>query len=112
MLNLLLSPGRRTKHPRPVARGFFLVFLVGWVCLLSSFAAVGANFSVLVDRDAITLGESFTLSLKFEGGEPSNVPVLPNIPNLAYNGPSRSEEQFFSIENGTTQSSSHITYSY
>jgi len=67
-----------------------------------------AMFTASLDRDTISLGESASLALKFEGGTPQNVPSLQNVPNLqvAYNGSS----QEFTVVNG--QSSSSVTYNY
>jgi hypothetical protein len=44
-------------------------------------AASAATFTASLDRDAITLGDSATLSLTFEGAQPRNVPT-PNVPGL------------------------------
>jgi hypothetical protein len=67
-----------------------------------------ATFTSSLDRDTIALGESAALALKFEGGNPENVPSLQSIPNLqiAYNGAS----QEFTVVNG--QSSSSVTYNF
>lgn len=71
-------------------------------------AALGASFTVALDRDTITLGEEATLSLKFEGVQPDKPEGLPRIPGLQfqYVGPSSS----FSFINGQTSSS--VTYNY
>jgi hypothetical protein len=67
-----------------------------------------ATFTANLDRNPITLGESATLSLTFEGGTPAQDPTLPAIPNLqiTYIGPSSR----FSVING--QVSSSVTYNY
>lgn len=67
-----------------------------------------ADFTALLDRDSLTLGEQATLSLKFNGVQPQNAPALPAVPGLRfqYVGPSSS----FSFINGQTSSS--ITYNY
>ncbi len=44
-------------------------------------AAWAASFTASLDRDTLTLGESATLSLAFEGGSPGRVPA-PNVPGL------------------------------
>jgi hypothetical protein len=44
-------------------------------------AAWAASFTASLDRDALTLGESATLSLAFEGGSPGRVPA-PSVPGL------------------------------
>ena len=50
-----------------------------------------ASFTASLDRDTITLGEQATLSLKFDGVQPQNVPALPAVPGLQfqYVGPSQ-----------------------
>src|SRR5271167_3156718 len=53
--------------------------------LLAAQAAVtlrAATFTATLDRDTISVGESATLSLKFEGGEPDAIPSPPAIENL------------------------------
>lgn len=52
-------------------------------------AVQAANFTASLDRTTITLGETATLSLTFEGGGPQSPPAIPAIPNLqiAYVGP-------------------------
>ncbi len=44
-------------------------------------AAWAAAFTASLDRDTLTLGESATLSLAFEGGSPGRVPA-PSVPGL------------------------------
>jgi len=41
-----------------------------------------ASFTATIDRDTVTVGDTATLSLKFEGGDPRSIPDLPAIPNL------------------------------
>jgi len=63
------------------ARLFAPVAAVLAVCLFFPFAACAANFTARLDRDTIMLGETATLSLTFEGGQPGNVPA-PQVPGL------------------------------
>lgn len=85
-----------------------------WIRLALVFIALAAlplratTFTVTLDHDTILLGDSATLSLKFEGGQPQGTPQLPQIPGLqiTYIGPSSS----FSFVNGQTSSS--ITHNY
>jgi hypothetical protein len=65
-----------------------------------------ARFTASLDHEMITLGESATLSLTFEGGAPKAVPAVPAIAGLQINyaGPSSQ----FSIING--QVSSIVTH--
>jgi hypothetical protein len=87
-------------------------FSRGWIVLLAACLVAmdgrAASFTASLDRDAITLGEQATLSLKFDGVQPQNAPALPAVPGLQfrYVGPSSS----FSFINGQTSSS--ITYNY
>ncbi|MCU0785892.1 MAG: BatD family protein [Verrucomicrobia bacterium] len=67
-----------------------------------------AKFSASLDRSTITLGESASLSLTFDGASPNDVPALPAIANLQINyiGPSSQ----FSFVNGQTSSS--VTHNF
>jgi hypothetical protein len=78
------------------------------VLVLYAGAVFAASFTASLDRDAITLGENVTLSLKFDGVQPSDAPAIPDIAGLQfqYIGPSSS----FTFINGQTSSS--ITYNY
>jgi hypothetical protein len=49
-------------------------FMLAAAALFSS-AAGAASFTASLDRDTMTLGESATLSLAFEGGQPGNVRI-------------------------------------
>jgi hypothetical protein len=69
-------PGRSQQWLRSVLP--LLALLFG--CLPQPLLA--ATFTATLDRDTISLGESATLSLKFEGGEPKQIPSLPAIANL------------------------------
>jgi hypothetical protein len=75
---------------------------------LAGGVALAASFTASLDRDAITLGEQATLSLKFDGVQPQDAPGIPGVAGLQfqYVGPSSS----FSFINGQTSSS--ITYNY
>jgi len=56
-----------------------------WLVLIASAlvpcALLAASFSASLDRETMTLGESATLSLTFEGGDPSNV-TTESVPGL------------------------------
>src|SRR6185369_8195400 len=85
-----------------------------WIRLLFVLVALAASplrattFTVAIDHDTILLGDSATLSLKFEDGQPQGTPQLPEIPGLqiSYIGPANS----FSFINGHTSSS--VTHNY
>jgi hypothetical protein len=55
------------------------------------------NFTAALDRDTITLGESATLTLTFEGGQPSSI-SQPSVPNLQFSD--RGSSQNISFVNG------------
>src|SRR5271165_1482820 len=82
MLNVsqLSAPGM------PILRRFFtlvtLASLAGLLCLALCFGAKAASFTASLDRDTLTLGESATLTLSFEGGSPADVPVPPSDDNI------------------------------
>lgn len=80
-----------------------LVVLLAW---LVPAVLRAASLTASLDRSSISLGESATLSITFEGGSPENVPTPPTIPNLeiSYVGPSSQ----FSFING--QVSSTVTH--
>jgi BatD DUF11 like domain len=87
----------------PVAAGVCFLLLCPAVSPASA-----ATFTASLDNDTITLGQSTTLSLTFEGGSPPNAPALPDIPGLqiTYVGPSSQ----FSFING--QTSSTVTHHF
>ena len=70
--------------------------------------AHAATFTASLDRDTITLGESATLSLTFEGGTPDNIPMPSGIANLQVTEGGTSTQ--FQFVNG--QSSSTVTHSF
>jgi hypothetical protein len=75
------------------------VLLLGW----APAALRAASFTATLDRETVTVGETATLSLKFEGGEPKAIPGLPQLPNLqvANSGTSRA----MSFDNGQVSAS-------
>ena len=60
----------------PIAAGFCLFLF--WAVVTPARAA---SFTASLDNDTLTLGQSATLSLTFEGGSPQNVPT-PSVPGL------------------------------
>jgi hypothetical protein len=87
----------------PVAAAFCLL-LLGLVVT----PVYAASFTASLDINTLTLGQSATLSLTFEGGQPRNTPALPDIPGLqiSYVGPSSQ----FSFING--QTSTTVTHHF
>jgi hypothetical protein len=81
-----------------------------WLALLLCGPAFAgdAKFSAALDRDSIVLGETVTLSLRFENGQPGGLPGIPSVPGLQVAGAvSSSTEQ--RIEGGAMTSTT--TYS-
>jgi len=90
-------------------RNFFLPLALLCLAAISHpDVAFGVTFTASLDRDTITLGESASLSLKFEGASPGDVPVVPSVTGLRidYIGPSSQ----FSFVNGQTSSS--VTHNF
>jgi hypothetical protein len=87
----------------PVAAGICLILV--WLGVAPSRAA---NFAASLDNDTITLGQSATLSLTFEGGQPKNVPT-PDVPGLQIVNTGNSQN--FSILNNQMSSTVTVTFS-
>src|SRR6266581_7195956 len=70
-----------TGHPgAPLRRlATAILAILPWFLPLPLSAA---SFTATLDRETVAVGESATLSLSFEGGEPKSIPVPPAIPNL------------------------------
>jgi len=62
-----------------------------------------ASFTATLDRDTTRVGESVTLSLKFEEGSPKAAPTLPPLPNLNVTSVGQSSQ--VSFVNGQTTAS-------
>jgi hypothetical protein len=77
-LNNSIRPNGVLQNAGP--RHFAVTGLLA-ACLLFSFATFGASFTASLDRSTIMMGETATLSLTFEGGQPGNVPT-PQVPGL------------------------------
>ncbi len=87
----------------PVAAGFCLLLL--W---LAPAPARAANFTASLDNDTLTLGQSATLSLTFEGGQPKNVPT-PSVPGLQFSQAGTSQN--VSWVNGAMTSTVTVAFS-
>jgi tetratricopeptide (TPR) repeat protein len=67
--------------------------VLGLLCfLLPLLASAAPKFEASLDRDTISLGETVTLSLTFEGGNPRNQPTAPPIPNVEYGSTGTSQQ--------------------
>jgi BatD DUF11 like domain len=82
--------------------------LAAALCLLISFAAGAANFTASLDRDTIAMGETATLTMTFEGGQPGSVPT-PEVPGLDFASTGNSSS--FSWSNGQMTSDVTVTFS-
>jgi hypothetical protein len=76
--------------------------------VLISFAASAANFTASLDRDSIAMGETATLTMTFEGGQPQSVPSL-NVPGLDFASSGNSSS--FVWNNGRMTSAVTVTFS-
>src|SRR5438874_10721442 len=101
--------GNNSKQGRArrstVLTGAFICALALWV-QTSLSAAPGLTASL--DRNVISLGESVTLTLVFEGVNPGGAPSLSAIPGITVAGTGQSSE--FTIVNGQAQSKLSFTY--
>lgn len=83
-----------------------------WMLLLAGMmihgAAWAASFTASLDRDTITLGETATLSLAFEGAQPRNVPS-PQVSGLQFTQAGTSQN--VSIVNGAMSATVTVTFS-
>jgi hypothetical protein len=70
--------------------------------------ADAASFTASLDRDTITLGESATLSLAFEGGQSKNIPT-PGVPGLQITQTGTSQN--VSFINGAMSSTVTVSFS-
>ena len=87
----------------PVAAGFCLVLL--WLAVAPARAA---SFTASLDNDTLTLGQSTTLSLTFEGGQPKNVPT-PGVSGLQISQAGTSQN--VSWVNGAMSSTATVAFS-
>src|SRR5437660_2256280 len=99
------NPGRGTAQGWALLTRAFLCVL-GSCLQISLSAAPGLTGSL--DRNVISLGESVTLTLVFEGLNPGGAPTLPPIPGITVGGTGQSSE--FTIVNGQAESKLVFTY--
>ncbi len=89
----------------PVAAGFCLLLL--WLAVAPARAA---SFTASLDNDTLTLGQSATLTLTFEGGSPKNITV-PTVPGLQINSSQNFSYSFSGGFGVTGNSTISISYS-
>jgi hypothetical protein len=106
-----LAPGRFTgQHLQKTVmrRLLTLTNLVVGLAWLAQTSLVAATFTATLDRETIIVGDTATLTLKVEGGEPQGMPALPAIPNLQIAGQGTSRN--INIVNGQQSSSVSQTF--
>ena len=84
-----------------------LLGIVGCLFLFST-CTHAVTFSAALDRNAIRVGEQAVLTLRFDGGQPSGVPRLPDVPNLQIQFAGQSQQ--LSIVNGQRTASLLLNY--
>ena len=67
-----------------------------------------ATFSATLDRNVIRVGEQAVLTLRFDGGQPSGVPRLPDVPNLQIQFAGQSQQ--IALNNGQRTVSLLLNY--
>jgi hypothetical protein len=78
--------------------------------LLAAVAWVrAASFTASLDRDTLTLGETATLSLEFDGGQPTKLTSL-DVPGLQFGTPNRSFSQNIDLNSGQANTKLVLTY--
>jgi len=83
-----------------------ILFLLA-AAMLFSGAAMAASFTASLDRDVVTVGESVTLSLAFEGAQPRTIP-MPSVPGLQITQAGTS--QFVNVVNGAMTATVTVTF--
>ncbi len=69
-----------TALPRWRSRRWLMPLLLAWLGMMAT--GFGASFTATLDRETVEVGESATLTLNFEGGQPNAIPSPPNLPSL------------------------------
>src|SRR3954447_16846242 len=91
------------RSPQGPRRGLFCTLFTSLLLCFVASSLFGATFTATLDRDTITVGDTATLTLKFEGGDPKAVPMPPEIPNLQIGDAGNGRN--ITIINGETSSS-------
>src|ERR1043165_2617159 len=101
----------KLRHSRQVlgTTPWFYMLLCLLCFGLSGGQADAVGLTAQVDRNTIPVGETFTLSLVFDGVSPAGAPNLPDLPNLRQEGPV-GHSSSFTFVNGATESK--VTYTY
>lgn len=97
-----------TKHPsRRIRCANFFAIAAVWLLATTSLVRA-ASFTASLDRDTISLGETATLSLTFEDGQPRNLPAL-DVAGLQFS--QTGNQTGFNLVNGAMSSTVTITFS-
>jgi hypothetical protein len=64
-----------------------IFFLAIALALTSASSANAATFTASLDAPTVFVNESATLTLTFEGGQPTRLPTMPSVANLVIQGP-------------------------
>lgn len=91
---------------RKIKRHKFLI--IGFL-FLAVTAARAASFTASLDSDTITLGQSATLSLTFEGAQPAKLTSL-DVPGLQFGTPNRSFSQNIDFNSGQVNARLILAY--
>jgi len=95
----LLSRDRLNAPGRSVTTLRRVLALAALLSCLAPVLADAASFDATLDTDTVTVGESATLTLKFDGANPRSFPKLPDIPNVRIEGGGTSRS--YSLVNGS-----------
>src|SRR5437899_12665727 len=97
-------------HPRSMPTSTFLIraLICAFLLCLHFSASAAPGLTASLDRNVISLGESATLTLVFEGLNPGGAPTLPAIPGITVAGTGQSSE--FTIVQGQAESKLVFTY--
>lgn len=100
-----------TAVPAVPAKGIFRRLAGGWLLLLAGtlHGWAAPALTARLDRNVVPVGETVTLSLIFEGVQPSAPPALPALPNLTVS-PSVGRSSQTTIINGQRQDTLTLTY--
>src|SRR5882724_3346266 len=107
MLKLSPLPERRTRSSPRCVNGLAIAWVTGLLWLALSLGAGAASFTASLDRDTITLGESATLTLSFEGGSPANLPQPPSDANVRIQDTGGSSTSISIVNGSMSQTESH-----
>ncbi|HOX56150.1 MAG TPA: BatD family protein [Candidatus Paceibacterota bacterium] len=100
---ITVNPRSRSRHRlRPA---FALLTALLW---LAPSTLGAASFTATLDRESVTVGESATLTLRYDGGQPKTTPSPPTIPNLQVSGGGTS--QSITVINGQFSASISQTF--